>query len=40
MQPRLCPYCGKAAVDLDKAQGAQELLREIEDAEQSFQARA
>ncbi|MDO8660857.1 MAG: hypothetical protein Q7K43_03135 [Candidatus Woesearchaeota archaeon] len=40
VQPRLCPYCGKAAVSVYKAQGAQELLKEIEDAEQSFRARA
>ena len=37
-QPRLCPYCGKATVDIYKAQGAQELLKEIEEAEQGFQA--
>lgn len=39
LQPQLCPYCGKAAVGIDKAQGAQDLLKEIEDAEQGFRMR-
>jgi rubrerythrin len=29
-KPELCPYCGKGAVDFDKTQAADELLRELE----------
>lgn len=27
--PNLCPYCGRAAVEVDESQAADELLKEI-----------
>jgi len=30
-KPNLCPFCGKEGIELDISQGAEDLLREVED---------
>ena len=40
-EPRLCPYCGKSTIALDKGAGAaEELLKEIEEMEQNISERS
>jgi Zn finger protein HypA/HybF involved in hydrogenase expression len=37
--PELCPFCGKKSVVEDIHKGAEDLLREVEELEQSLSSR-